>query len=331
MKPMWPVGLAICAVCSAPALAGRNKDGAMLVHTDDNAIYYTSMDYCTSAPPVTCEELVTTSSKAPGTDEAIIWFLAVFDPTTSPEVMTVQFGIETNLPAGQGYVVAGAACGPSVSLELPDDGFPDVGRGNLVGYMAARTGHIWPFYWFAVLGKDGQANEFGTTVYPGDGRAVFVDDGSPPREDVINNFGVVRWGVAGSNSCPVFIPPPTGACCTSWGDCVQSIDQETCEDLNGNYQGVYEGDGSDCEAIVCAACCYALAADLNERRCANMSEQACIVRFSLDGSNEVYDESSWAGPGNRCASTPDSADVHWYCRQVPTRHHSWGVIKSLFR
>lgn len=331
MKPMLPVALAICAICSAPALAGRNRDGAMLVHTDDNAIYYTSTDYCANALPVTCEELVTTTHKAPETDEAIIWFLAVFDPTTSPEVMAVQFGIETNLPTGQGLVVASGACGPDVSLELPEDGFPDVGRGNLVGYTDARTDHIWPFYWFAVLGKDGQSNEFGTAVYPGDGRAVFVDNGSPPREDLITDFGVVRWGVAGSNSCPVFIPLPTGACCTRWGGCVQEVDQETCEDAYGVYEGTYAGDSTVCAPIVCAACCYSLAIDENERRCVHATESACNTRFSIEGSDGQYTNPSWSGPGNRCTSSPDSVGVRWYCGSVPTRSNSWGAIKSLFR
>jgi hypothetical protein len=331
MRPILCATLTILAICSSRALAGKNRDGALLVHTNDDAIYFTSADYCATALPATCDQLVATSHTPAGTEEAIIWFLAAFDPVTTPAVTTIQFGITTNLPPGAGYVAASGPCGPGTSLELPDAGFPDVGRGNLVSYTTPRTGLLWPFYWFAVRGREGLTTEFGTTVYPGDGRAVFVDDGDPLREDVVTNFGIVRWDTAGSNSCPVYVPPPTGACCTSWGSCVQNVTEEACEDAYGAYQGVYEGDGAACADIVCAACCYAFAQDLTQRRCVNASQHTCLSRFGYEGSNGVYALPSWAGPGMRCTYNGDSASFYWYCNEVPTQRRSWGVIKTLFR
>jgi hypothetical protein len=320
--------LAVLVVCAAPALAGKNNGGSLVVHTDDSVVYTNSADYCVSTLPASCANLVTTTTKEPQNQEAIVWFIAAFDASAAPAVTTIQFGIDTNLPPGEGYVAAGTYCGPNFSQQLPDTDFPDVGRGNLVAYSPARTELIWPFYWFAVIGVDG-TSYFGTGTYPSTSEAKFVDDGNPPVEDLITHFGKVAWGVAGSNDCP--IPPARGACCTSWGSCVQDVDASTCEDANGVYQGTYAGDNTTCDGIVCGACCYALFVDENERRCANSTESYCYDRFSAGGSNNQYTNPSWSGPGHRCTVAADSADVYWYCRPVPTQDNSWGVIKSLFR
>jgi hypothetical protein len=324
--------LAVLVVCSAPTLAGKNDNGALLVHTDDAVIYTSSADYCVSTLPVDCAGLVTQTNKTFEEQEALIWFIAAFDATAVPAVTTIQFGIDTNLPLGQGYVTAWNHCGPNYSQELPDNGYPDAGRGNLVSYSPPRTEHLWPFYWFAVIGVDANST-FGTGVYPSTSEAKFVDDGAigggVAVEDLIDRFGVIRWGVAGSNTCP--IAPARGACCTSWGSCVQDVDASTCEDLNGVYQGIYAGDNTTCAGIVCGACCYALVVDENARRCANTTEAACYDRFSIDGSNGQFTNASWSGAGHRCTLAADSAAFGWYCAPTPTQENSWGVIKSLFR
>ncbi len=332
VKRMLLGALAVSVICSAPASAGKNDNGALLVHTDNAIIYTLGADYCVSTIPADCAGLVTQSNKEFEAQEAVIWFIAAFDASAEPAVTAIQFGIDTNLPLGQGYVVDSDHCGANFSQELPENGFPDAARGSLVSFSPPVTEHFWPFYWFAVIGVDGNST-FGTGAYPTLGDARFVDDGGvgggEAIEDVVDRFGTVRWGVAGSNTCP--IPPARGACCTSWGTCVENLDSATCESPNGVYQGTYAGDNTTCAGIVCGACCYALFQDENTRYCSNATESYCYDRYSAAGSNNEFTNPSWAGAGHRCTAAADSADIYWYCRPVPTQNNSWGVIKSLFR
>ncbi len=319
--------LAILVVCAAPVLAGKNNGGAMVVHTIDSVVYTPTDNYCNTAMPATCAELNPTAGG--GIDrEQVLWLLAAFDPTASPGVVTVQFGIDHNLPPNQGYITAYGPCGPG-PLELKDTGWPETGFGDVLALSTVVTDRLWAFYWFAIV-VDGADNHFGTRSYPTTGEAKFVDDGNPNVEDVVTRFGTVAFGgVTGSNTCPV--APATGACCTSWGSCVENIDASSCEDQSGVYQGTYGGDNTTCAGIVCGACCYALAADENVRYCANATETYCYDRYSLDGSNNQYTNPSWAGGANHCTLAADSSATYWYCRPVPAKDNSWGVIKSLFR
>jgi hypothetical protein len=327
MKKTMLGALAILVVCAAPVLAGKNNGGAMVVHTVDAVVYTPSDNYCLSTLPATCAELNPTA--AGGIEaEQVIWLIAAFDPTATPAVTTVQFGINHNLPQNQGYITAFGACGPS-PLELADQGWPESGFGNLLSVTPAVTEHLWAFYWFAIF-VDNSGNHFGTAPYPGTNEAKFVDDSNPPAEDLVTRFGTVNFGgEPGTNACPV--APARGACCTSWGSCVENLDASTCEDLNGTYQGTYSGDNTTCAGTVCAACCYALFQDLNQRRCKNTTETYCYDKYSAEGSNEQFTDPSWAGAGNICTLAADSASVHWYCAPTPTRPDSWGVIKALFR
>lgn len=194
----------IAALVASPALAGRNANGALVVHTN-NAIAYTgSADYCASALPQVCEQLVPTTTKAPETEIVVVWFLAAFRPEADPAVTTIQFGIDHNLPIDQGYFERSAACGPGI-LELPDSDWPegagDGHSGNLVSFSTPVTQKVWPFYWFAVYGQTSESR-IGTRTYPSTNEAKFVDTSNPPVEDLCARFGTVRWGAGGSNDCP---------------------------------------------------------------------------------------------------------------------------------
>lgn len=245
----WLLVLLALAVAATPVWAGRNANGAMVVHTD-NGITYTSMDYCPHPVPGVCTDLVTTSTKLPEEEVAVIWLLAAFPSQSSPGVTTIQFGIQHNLPSNQGYFDAYAACGPQ-PLELPDDGWPESNAiGNLVAYGAPLYSQLFKFYWFGVVGVDG--GYFETRTYPNTNEAKFVDDSNPPTEDLCFNFGRVRWGTDGYNACPVD-GPPSGACCFLDGTCQVLSDQE-CAALGGAYQGV----DTTCQPNPCPqpeACC----------------------------------------------------------------------------
>jgi len=190
--------LLLCAAASI-SLGGPNRNGAMIVHTND-AYTYGSGTVCATplGDPGTCQAAVTRSDKGSGT---VVWLLASFLPTASPAVTTIYFGIDY---AGEGLDPGDAfkPCGPAGTQQLPDADWPYSGRGNTVAYPTAVTGdRLFPFYAFKIEG--GAAGSwFGTAVNPIGGYAAFVDDGNPPQTDRCVNFGRVRWYEAGSNSCP---------------------------------------------------------------------------------------------------------------------------------
>jgi hypothetical protein len=242
------MALGILALICSPAMAGRNVGGAIVVHTDNSVIYTSTADYCTTQLPTVCEELNANGTGGIETEQ-VIWLLAAFASTSSPGVTTVQFGIEHNLPANQGYFSRYAACGPQ-PLELPDTGWPETGFGNLVAYGVPVYDHVFKFYWFAVF-IDGPANYFGTRTYPTTDEAKFVDDGNPPVEDLVFKFGTVKWDGSGANNCPSDGGIHQGACCYPDGSCLEQLQIEC--------QGAYQGDNTVCYPNPCAqpeACCF---------------------------------------------------------------------------
>lgn len=248
------LALGILALVCSPAMAGRNANGAMVVHTDNSINYTASAVYCNTAIPGPCEELITESTKLVEEEIAIIWCLAAFLPTSSPGVTTIQFGLSHNLPTEE-YFVRATACGPAGLLELPDSGWP-VGTGeigNLVSYPSAVYSQLFPFYAFAVYGAAAGDQHFGTRTYPNTNEAKFVDDSQPPIEDLCFNFGAVRWGAPGYNDCPT-PPVERGACCFADGSC-QVLMFEDCAAQGGAFQGV----DTVCQPNPCPqpqACCF---------------------------------------------------------------------------
>jgi hypothetical protein len=183
-----------------PAEAGKNKNGALIVHTNDSYIYSAQTACSTTlADPGTCAAAGTRSEKASGT---VVWLLAAFLSGANPGVSGIYFGIDyddLNLDPG----VTFKACGPPGTLDVPDTDWPYAGRGNTVGFGSPVVGDIlFPFYVFKIDGGS-PGSFFGTAVNPVGGYAAFIDDSAPPITDRCGNFGQVRWYQAGSNSCPV--------------------------------------------------------------------------------------------------------------------------------
>ena len=282
----------VLVLLTAPATAGRNANGALVVHTND-AIVYTAMDdYCASAMPATCEELGTQTDKPVEVAQAVIWLLWAFVPESSPAVTTVQFGIHHNLPSNQGYISAYASCGPD-PLELPDTGWPEPNDcGNLVAYSGPVYDRLFAFYWFAAIGV--QDGSFGTRTYPSTDEAKFVDDSSLPVEDLIYRFGAVRWGAPGFNECPVYTG---GACCFADGTCAILYPDE-CASQGGEFQGT----GTACNPNPCpvpeGACCFM------DGHCEIMSTDVCVGYSGIwQGPNTMCDPSPCAQPPEACCFT----------------------------
>ncbi len=190
---------AALAACFAlgTAWGGANRDGALIVHADPQTVYSTGRDYCVSGyiGPSSCSNAVTDVDGLT-TDAILVWFLVAFPRNANPAINAIQFGVTTTVSGAA--IGAHGPCGTSV-LELADQDFPMNYTGTLVSLSTIRE-TLAPIYWFAIEGTMGDT--FGSTVYPGDGRAVFVDDASPPNEDEFSRFGKVGWGTSGSNDCP---------------------------------------------------------------------------------------------------------------------------------
>lgn len=324
------------------ATAGRNANGAMVVHTNDS-YNYSSQTACyqLDGGPATCEELNTLAGRQAG---QVIWLVCAFPELSSPGVTVIYFGIDydDNLDVGVAYRL----CGPGGSLEVPDDGWPYEGRGNSVAFGSPVYSHLYPFYVFKVDSYgDGTTEWFSTTINPTGGYAAYVDDSNPPVIDGITRFGTIRWGTAGQNDCALDVP--AGACCFADGSC-QLLTGELCAEAGGNYQGdntlcslvecpqpdgaccfesgtcsvttredcqasggVYQGDGTTCDPNPCpqpdGACCFP------DGSCAVYSQERC------DAAGGIYQ-----GNGTDCDPNPCPPPV-------ATESKTWGRIKADYR
>jgi hypothetical protein len=292
--------LVILVALGSTAQAGRNANGALVVHTDDAIVYTGTADYCPTALPSACDQLITRTDRPVEEQEAVVWLLAAFPPDASPAVTTIQFGIHHNLPSGLGYFTRWAACGIS-PLELQDDGWPEPNDcGNLVAYGGPITQSLFPFYWFAAIGVQG--GYFGTRTYPTTNEAKFVDDGNPPVEDGCTLFGTVRWGSAGENACPVMA---IGACCIPGALC-QILSEEECTLVGG----VYMGNGIPCDPNPCVlpmgACC--------------LSDLSCVVATAIECEQQ---NGSYQGDDTVCEPNP--------CPTTPFRVTTWGQVRASYR
>jgi hypothetical protein len=233
-------------------MAGKNADGAMVVHTDNSITWTIFADYCGAdyMDPGTCLDANTESTVDGNLYGAVVWLLAAFPDGAVPGVTVVFFGIEHNLPFG--FIAANGFCGPAGSLEIPDTGWPNdwVNAGNSVAFGSPVGGILFPFYYFGAYGLPG--NYLGSGINPTGGYAGFVSDDNPGILDECFKFGQVRWFEPGFNECPE-VPQPE-ACCFPDGSCILEL-PAACIGLGG----VPWGTGTVCQPNPCpqpGACCY---------------------------------------------------------------------------
>jgi hypothetical protein len=270
--------LGIMALICSPAMAGKNANGALVVHTDD-AHDWTFAALCDQFdlwyPDIACPDLNTRTDKTPA-EGALLWFVAAFPAAANPGVTVIYFGHDHNLP--QYYQDNWGFCGPTGTLEVPDGGWPEAPAtaGNSVAFGSPIAGdHLFAFYYFNAYGFDGAY--YCTGINPVGGYASFVDDSSPPVEDVIDLFGCVRWYAEGYNDCPSDGPLP-GACCFEDGACVLTDDADICFGLGG---WMWMGEGTLCDPNPCpqpGACCF------DDGHCEYILEDWCTGTLFIPGS-----------------------------------------------
>jgi len=205
--------LAFSMAIVTSAVGGKNEGGVLVVHTDDlHGWYRSSCDDFYDWVPQDCDQL-NTRTDAEDIDTALIWFIAAFDPSSTPGVRSIIFGHDHNLPAD--WHNRWGLCGPLYSVEHPEYGWPDdpAGAGNWVEFGSPIVGdRFFTFYRVDVWGFDGAY--YGTGINPTRGYAAFQDDGDPSEWDFCDRFGQIRWYESGYNECP---EPPVATESVTWG------------------------------------------------------------------------------------------------------------------
>lgn len=338
----WParvcgVAVAMVALCfAAEALAGRNADGALIVHTDDTYAWSRGTA-CVDrrATPASCEGASTTSTRR---DDATVWVVAAFCPSASPSVTSVYFGIDYQ---GTGLEpVESKMCGPDGSFEIPDEDWPFSGRGNTIAFAHAVTDLLFPVYAFRMDGGAPGA-WFCTRTNPMGGYASFTDDSDPPFLDFCLRFGCLRWfapGYAECGSCS----QPQGACCAPDGSCSLG-EPDPCVEDGGDYRG----DFVPCDPDPCiprGVCCFGARCELRmPARCAEegglfvagpegCADEPCAPRGSCctwNGLCEVLTRRDC--DARRGLYWTEGEDCIEDCPQPVIERGSWGRIRSIYR
>ena len=267
-------------VVATSVMAGKNRNGALIVHTEHYSFYYGP---CYDTPEIaTCEEAVTQTDEDIYTP-AMIWVFAAFPEAAIPSVTHIRFGLDHNLP--QYYHNRWGFCGPAGTVELPEQGWPDfpgtAGNTIIFGSPVSDT-PLLLFYYFDVWGYEGAYHGMG--IHPTYGHAGFYDDSVPPVFDEVERFGRVRWYEPGYNECPE--DPVPGACCLVTTEC-QSLLWLECDAAGGEFVG----EGTVCHPNPCPllpeACCFA------DGHCEVLTDSDCT------GFGGV-----WLGPASACHPNP---------------------------
>lgn len=263
-------------LAGAPAFAGRNAGGALIVHTND-AYMYRLPGLCqrfeTIDSPGSCELAGTQTNRNESTP-ALIWIIAAFPADADPSVTRIDFGLSHNLPVGLGYFANWNFCGPAGSWDSPDGNWPDEGGNTL--HFAAPVAHdlFFPSYVLNVYGMQGAF--VGTSVHPNLGYAAFHDDATPPVRDPCLRFGQVRWYEPGYNDCP---DAQAWACCFPDGHCELRSEAGCAGGGGSSLPGELTCDPNPCLEIP-GACC--LANGYCELRTLAGCEQAGGVFLGID-------------------------------------------------
>ncbi|MBD3162917.1 MAG: hypothetical protein GF346_10930 [Candidatus Eisenbacteria bacterium] len=250
--------LCILALAAAPAVAGKNAGGAMIVHTQNSEQYTGIMAPCGATydqyAPASCEEAVTQADIGSSSQRQLLWYLAAFHPDADPGVTVVYFGHNHNFPPGEGWLDTWNFCGPDGTLEVADPGWPEeVTAGNSVAFGSPIVDeHLFPFYWFGAYGFEGAF--MATGANPTGGYAGFVSDDNPGVLDEIDKFGTLRFYEPGENECPappvqceIVVETPNGG--ETWEVGQEYEIQWTGDGCSETIQILLMHDGEECAVI----------------------------------------------------------------------------------
>lgn len=202
--------LILCALAGGSAEAetlGRNGGVRLLLHVEPYTIPDQGIvvDPCTLHTPLTDVADFVTDHAGVG-DTVMVW--AYLHAPREMLVLGVGFAIEH---AQVDFIVSGA-CAPMVAQDPETMGtWPESGSEIACVWMPAApvTGHLAPVAWFVLSALDAQAY-----FRVGPGQSPFSgtvgDDGRPPRENRIWDFGMIGFG-AHAGELPIPNPSAVAA------------------------------------------------------------------------------------------------------------------------
>jgi len=291
------MALAVLALACAPALAGPNAGGTLVVQDTGLAYTVDSTSYPSTAPDPACEGTIDAQIPVEFTLAGWVWKIyAAFPATATPRLKALAVGEQFGADV---FVLAGGLPDPVADFDIPQGGWPTTsGGGDGISFGVAKTAYMAEIYWFGGYGYDGGV--FATAPHPSQ-PMLFVDDSVPPVEDAIVGLSSIGFGSGiGVVVCPTV--PHEGACCFTDGTC-QMLFADACVAAGGTvYQGA-------CDPNPCppppptAACCIG-------ESCSIVTESLCVGAGG-----------TWY-PGITCDPNP--------CI-IPVQETTWGQIKANYR
>jgi len=310
------LALVVLAIASAPALAGPNENGVIVVH--NTGIAWSSDLTLPPASPVPafadpCPGLGTfVNTMELGTtvaDEKVWKVYAAFPVANSPKLLGCAWGIGSAPVNAGGVTVLHNGQSRALDFSITTSNWP--GDQSFVG-MSLDTTHVttvtelWWFGGYGYAGTNGEPQMWCVIPHNNPLNQFFVDDSTPRILDPIAGYGCLGFGQPGVTPCPEGIV--TGACCFADGSC-QTLSAPDCVAAGGAFQGgLVACDPNPCHVTYTGACCFPLTG-----ACEVMTEAAC---GTLGGAYQ----------GNDVACTPDLCPP-----PTPIETKSWGQIKASYR
>lgn len=233
--------LTLVGLCRAPAAsAGPNAGGVLILHANTNLQVSTEpTNYCGQSGLEQCAAAVT-SLPGGGPEDQTVWFvLAAFSPEANPRLAGIAFGVNYDQEIVVSYY---DGCG---DFELSMQNWPASGSGTAITWNSPHTGHLTEIYYFVGYGDVAEPRYFATAPHP-TGGGVFADDAVPGNIDPIAAYGVLGFNTPGSLPCG---GERVGACCFGGIGGCEVIGADLCH----FGDGVYQGDGTNCDPDPCSA------------------------------------------------------------------------------
>ncbi len=261
--------LCVLMVAAAPASAGPNAGGTLLLHDPGLAYTDTGLGYCgMGTVPQSCTGMDTRLDGSDPLSPRVWKVYAAFHAQMHPRLRGLVFAIDYD------PMVAIVAFGPCAGFEMADSDWPARQSGTSIVFGSTQTAYVTECYWFAGYAEQGGPASFRLIPHPLQG-GNFADDDIPSVLDPIFGYGTLGFGTDGSTVCP----QPMGACCHPDGTCTTTL-QEDCAQ--------WGGPGTLCQPNPCeqplGACCE--------------SDGDCVV------TSEAQCWGDWMGQGTGCDPDP---------------------------
>jgi len=302
------MALVVLAIASAPALAGPNENGVLVVH-NTSIVWTSDLTLPPASPAPACADIVNeiAMGSAPSdVSESLVWKVyAAFPLINSPRLKGCGWGVSHTANGGGAVIIQGNDAPTPAVFYLTTAGWP--GSNTFIGMSftdSVRTDTVNELFWFggyAYAGTAGEPQQFCVIPHEGESNRFFLDDAVPQNADPITGYGCLGFGMPGYTPCPTGIV--IGACCFLDGTCTM-VSAAECQTAGGSFIGG-ECTPTLCPIIVYGACCKDGVCDfVTPAQCAAIS-------------------GTYMGDNVPCSAV--------ICPPVPVERTSWGQIKADYR